>query len=61
MLRVLSLVSEGLTTREIGVELGVSPHTVASYMKLLRRRFGARSMAAAVAQGYEWGLLPLAD
>lgn len=45
---VLSLVSSGLTTKEIAGELSISPHTVESHRKSLLRKCGAKNSAELV-------------
>ena len=45
---VLSLVSSGLTTKEIADILKISPHTVESHRKNLLRKCGARNSAELV-------------
>jgi DNA-binding NarL/FixJ family response regulator len=40
-LQVLSLISEGMTNREIGEKIFISEHTVASHRKNLMRKFDA--------------------
>jgi DNA-binding CsgD family transcriptional regulator len=46
---VLAELARGNTTEEIGVLLGVSPHTVRTHVKNLMRKLGARTRAHAVA------------
>ena len=46
---VLAELARGNSTEEIGVELGVSPHTVRTHVKNLMRKLGARTRAHAVA------------
>lgn len=45
---VLSLVSSGLTTKEIAGELNISHHTVESHRKNLLRKCGAKNSAELV-------------
>jgi LuxR family maltose regulon positive regulatory protein len=54
---VLSLLPTGLSTREIGHELGVSRNTVKTHSKNLYRKLGATGRREAVARGRELGLL----
>ncbi len=54
---VLSLLPTGLSTREIGQELGVSRNTVKTHTKNLYRKLGATGRREAVARGRELGLL----
>ncbi|SDH19720.1 Predicted ATPase [Lentzea fradiae] len=44
-LHVASLVAEGLTNRQIGQRLGISPHTVARHVTQARSKLGLRSRA----------------
>ena len=46
---VLGELALGNSTEEIGVALGVSPHTVRTHVKNLMRKLGARTRAHAVA------------
>jgi DNA-binding CsgD family transcriptional regulator len=46
---VLAELARGNTTEEIGLLLGVSPHTVRTHVKNLMRKLGARTRAHAVA------------
>lgn len=46
--KVLSLVSAGLTTKEIADELKISHHTVESHRKNLLRKCGAKNSAELV-------------
>jgi DNA-binding CsgD family transcriptional regulator len=45
--RVLDLVGEGLTSKEIGLALAISPHTVDQHCKAAIRSLGAHSRADA--------------
>jgi DNA-binding CsgD family transcriptional regulator len=57
-LAVLRGIARGLTSAEIAVELGITPHTARTHAYFLQKRMGARNRAHAVALGYDWGLLP---
>jgi DNA-binding CsgD family transcriptional regulator len=46
---VLAELALGNSTEEIGIALGVSPHTVRTHVKNLMRKLGARTRAHAVA------------
>jgi two-component system response regulator DevR len=46
---VLAELARGNSTEEIGIVLGVSPHTVRTHVKNLMRKLGARTRAHAVA------------
>lgn len=50
---VLRLMARGRTYVQIGEELGVSCHTVASHIKNTYRKLGVRSGAAAVMRAVE--------
>jgi LuxR family maltose regulon positive regulatory protein len=54
---VLLLLPSGLSTREIGSELGVSRDTVKTHTKGIYRKLGASSRRDAVARARELGLL----
>lgn len=50
---VLDLVAQGMTDREIGNQLGISPKTVGVHLHRLYRRYGIRSRSEAVAMWVE--------
>jgi two-component system NarL family response regulator len=56
-LRVLALMAEGLTNREIGDRLGCSEETIKTHYRRLRLRIGSRSRTHAVAIGFRRGWL----
>ena len=56
-LEVLRLLADGLSTREVAEELGISIKTVESYKTQLFRSLGVRSRAQAVAVALSSGLL----
>jgi DNA-binding NarL/FixJ family response regulator len=56
-IRIVRLVSEGLTNREIAARVHLSPHTVKDHVKKLCDLFNVRSRAAAVAEALKRGLL----
>jgi len=56
---VLELIAHGMNEGAIATRLVVSPDTVRSHIKHLRRRLGARDRAHAVARGYHLGVLPM--
>jgi DNA-binding NarL/FixJ family response regulator len=56
-LQVLELVSGGLTTREISVELGISPKTVENHKQRSFQKLGVQNQAHAVAVAMRRGLL----
>ncbi|MCU1602187.1 MAG: response regulator containing a CheY-like receiver domain and an DNA-binding domain [Frankiales bacterium] len=45
---LLELVGNGLSSREIGAELGISPHTVRSHLESARRKLDARNQVEAL-------------
>lgn len=55
--QVLVLIQDGLTDREVGARLGVSPKTVEKHVGAILRKARARSRAAAVATALERGWL----
>lgn len=57
--QVLELIAHGMNEGAIATRLVVSPDTVRSHIKSLRRRLGARDRAHAVARGYHLGVLPM--
>jgi DNA-binding NarL/FixJ family response regulator/DNA-directed RNA polymerase specialized sigma24 family protein/MFS family permease len=54
---VLQLIAAGLTSHQIGTELGLSPGTVGIYRNELHRRFGARNGAELVYLALSAGVL----
>ena len=54
---VLELLPTGLSTREIGDELGISRDTVKTHTKRIYQKLGVSSRRSAVARGRELGLL----
>ena len=54
---VLGLLPTGLSTREIGDELGISRDTVKTHTKRIYQKLGVSSRPNAVARGRELGLL----
>lgn len=54
---VLQLISEGLSDREIAETLVLSKHTIHRHISNIFTRLGSSSRAAAVARGYQLGLL----
>jgi two-component system NarL family response regulator len=55
---ILTLVAEGRTDNEIGIQLCLSAKTVSWYVKEIRARLDARSRAHAVAMAMRQGILP---
>jgi DNA-binding NarL/FixJ family response regulator len=56
---ILTFVSQGLTTRQIGGRLGISPRTVETHVSKLYRKLGVRSRVQAVARAAQLGLIEL--
>ena len=57
--QVLDGLWAGKSAKEIAVDMGVSPHTVASFSGRLRQRFGARNVVQLVRCALERGVLSL--
>jgi DNA-binding NarL/FixJ family response regulator len=57
---VLQLIAEGLTTKDVSVQLGISPKTVENYKQHMFSKLGVQSRAHAVAVGSRLGLLAAA-
>jgi two-component system, NarL family, response regulator DevR len=58
-LRVLELVAEGLTNREIGAQLFLSPHTVKNYLRNAADKLDVASRLDAVLEASRRGLIEL--
>jgi DNA-binding NarL/FixJ family response regulator len=56
-LAVLKLLVDGLSVAEIAEAMGLSPHTVRSYLRQIYRRLGVSSRAEAAAVALRMGLL----
>ena len=56
-LQVLVLVAQGGTSRMIAEELGIARDTVRTHAEAMKHRLGARTLAHAVAIGFEYGIL----
>ncbi len=59
-IEVLSLVAAGTTNREAAAKLFISEATVKTHLLHIYAKLGVKDRAAAVAVGFERGLLPLA-
>jgi DNA-binding NarL/FixJ family response regulator len=57
--RVLALVAHGLTNREVGARLFLSPHTVKNYLRNAADKLGATTRLDAVLEGSRRGLIDL--
>jgi len=58
-LKVLALVAEGLTNREIGARLFLSPHTVKNYLRNAADKLGVATRLDAVLEASRQGLIEL--
>ena len=56
-LDVLTGMSRGLANKEIAIQLGISEHTVKSYVKTLLEKLNATDRAGAVSCGFAYGWL----
>ena len=57
-LEVLGLISQGLSQKEIGVQLKISTYTVTDYLKNIYEKLHVKNAPAAVAKGFSKGILP---
>lgn len=60
-LRVLQLLAQGLTDREVGVKTGLSVHTVTAYIARAKVKLGANHRAHLVNLAYQKGLLKVGE
>lgn len=58
-LRVLNLVAEGLTNREIGAQIYLSPHTVKNYLRNAADKLGVATRLDAVLEASRRGLIEI--
>jgi len=56
---ILSLLAEGLTMRQIGRRLAISPRTVETHVAKLYRKLGVRSRVQAISKAASLGLIEL--
>lgn len=56
---ILSLIFEGLTTKEISVSLFISEHTVNTHCKNIMRKLGAHNRTGLVRSALQKGLIPI--
>lgn len=56
-IKTLSLLSEGYVKKEIADQLGVTPHTVATFIKRIYEKLNVQNAPAAVSKGYRSGIL----
>ena len=54
---VLTLIAAGMTTTEVARRLGLTPHTVTSYIKILYQKLNVQSRAEATLAAVERGLV----
>jgi len=54
---VLMMIARGLTTQEIGEQLGLSPNTIKSHSRALFTKLGAHNRVQALAVAQERGLI----
>jgi DNA-binding NarL/FixJ family response regulator len=57
-LEVLTWISRGRSTREIGVAMEISPRTVETHRKNLLKKFDAKNVAELIMIGHDYELLP---
>jgi DNA-binding NarL/FixJ family response regulator len=58
-IEVLSVASEGLTSRQIGRRLGLQERTVTTHLSRIYRKLGAGSRVSAISRASEWGLVSM--
>ncbi|HVH66683.1 MAG TPA: response regulator transcription factor [Gemmatimonadales bacterium] len=56
---ILALLGEGLASKEIGVRLGISEHTVKTHLTAIYEKLGVSNRAEAVATGLRRGIIML--
>jgi DNA-binding NarL/FixJ family response regulator len=56
-IEVLTLIAAGMTTGEAAVSMGLTPHTVTSYIKILYQKLNVQSRAEATLAAVERGLV----
>ena len=55
--KVIELLSQGFSQKEVAVKLGISPRTVEKHVKDLKERLGAQNGWEAMRIAYEYGLI----
>jgi len=55
--RILKLLSSGLTSKEIGDKIGLNWKTVEGYISILKVKLKAKNVAHLISRGYEKGIL----
>ena len=58
-IEVLTVASEGLTSRQIGRRLGLQERTVTTHLSRIYRKLGAGSRVSAISRAAEWGLVSM--
>ncbi len=58
-LEVLALIADGLSSKEIARQLGISEHTVKFHVNMVMSKLGARSRTEAVVIAARLGLIPI--
>lgn len=56
-LEILAMISQGLTMRQVGNRLGISPRTVETHVAKLYRKLGVRTRVQAVSHAAQLGLI----
>lgn len=56
-IEILKLVAKGLTNKEIGADLNISPHTVKNHLQRILEKVGAENRAQLVAMTIQAGLI----
>ncbi|WP_162998171.1 response regulator transcription factor [Brevundimonas lutea] len=56
---VVRWTAQGLTTRDMGALMGISPHTVGEHLKNIRRKLGTQNSAHTIAVAYRCGELTI--
>lgn len=56
-LQCLSLIADGLNTKEVAEQLFLSNETVSTHAKSIRQKMDCKNIAEAVAKAFRWGLL----
>ncbi len=56
-LNVLNLLADGLTRKEISIQLGLSPHTIDNYIRRIYKKLHVCTVGGAVAKAFREGLI----
>lgn len=57
--RILKLLSSGLTSKEIGDKIGLNWKTVEGYVSILKVKLKAKNVAHLISLGYQKGILKI--